>query len=251
MNKIADIIPELIGGSADLTASNLTRWKTATDYQSPSNRHGTPSGRYIRYGVREHAMCAISNGLCAYGLMIPFASTFFNFISYALGAVRLTALSQFRVLYIMTHDSIGLGEDGPTHQPIETLASCRAMPNMLVFRPADGNEVSGCYFESLRNATRPSILVLTRQNLPQLNGSSFENVAKGGYILQDCQNADICLVASGSEVSLAVDTAKLLETSGLKVNSRVFFPPIDSLPIIHYHSFIHSFLKPITCAKII
>jgi len=180
LNKIADILPELIGGSADLTASNLTRWKTAVDYQCIDSKHGTPSGRYIRYGVREHAMAAISNGLCAYGLLIPFASTFFNFISYALGAVRLTALSKFRVLYIMTHDSIGLGEDGPTHQPIETLASCRALPGLIVFRPCDGNETSGAYLESLKQTDNPSVLVLTRQNLPHLNGTSIESVAFGG-----------------------------------------------------------------------
>jgi transketolase len=122
---------------------------------------GAYTGRYIRFGVREHGMAAICNGLQAYGALIPFGATFFNFIGYALGAVRLSSLSRHQVLYIMTHDSIGLGEDGPTHQPIETLASIRALPNMLTLRPADGNETSGCYIAALENKTGPSTLILT------------------------------------------------------------------------------------------
>ena len=163
-------------------------------------------------------MAAICNGLSAYGGFIPFGATFFNFISYALGAVRLSALSKHQVLYIMTHDSIGLGEDGPTHQPIETLASIRALPNMLCLRPADGNEVSGAYLQALLHKDRPTVLILTRQNLPHLAGSSIEAVAKGGYVLQDSDGkADIILAATGSEVSLAVETAKLLAAKGVKV----------------------------------
>ncbi|KAJ3288115.1 Transketolase [Borealophlyctis nickersoniae] len=217
LNKIAPALPELIGGSADLTASNLTRWKGAEDFQAPDTGLGSYAGRYIRFGVREHAMAAICNGIEAYGGSIPFGATFFNFISYALGAVRLSALSKHHVLYIMTHDSIGLGEDGPTHQPIETAASIRALPNMLLIRPADGNETSGAYLAALENNTRPSTLVLTRQNLPHLAGSSIEKTLKGGYVLQEVEGkADVTLVGTGSEVSLAVDTAALLGKEGIK-----------------------------------
>ena len=220
INKVADILPELIGGSADLTGSNLTRWKSAVDFQPASTGLGNYAGRYIRFGVREHGMAAICNGLNAYGALIPFGATFFNFISYALGAVRLSALSKHQVLYIMTHDSIGLGEDGPTHQPIETLASIRALPNLLTLRPADGNETSGCYLAALQNTTRPSVLILTRQNLPQLNGSSIEKTLKGAYVLQEApqgKTAHLTFVATGSEVSLAVDASSLLTSQGFIV----------------------------------
>jgi transketolase len=224
LDKIADTLPELIGGSADLTASNLTRWKTAVEFQPDNNGLGHYSGRYIRYGVREHAMAAVMNGLSAYGSIIPFGGTFLNFISYALGAVRISALSSLRVLYVMTHDSIGLGEDGPTHQPIETLAGIRALPNILVFRPADGNEVSGSYLAAIEKLHAPSVLVLTRQNLPHLEGSSVEKTLLGGYVLHECENAQITLIATGSEVSLIVDTAKLLkEKDG--ISSRVVSLP--------------------------
>ncbi|KAK9720255.1 Transketolase [Basidiobolus ranarum] len=223
LNAIADKLPELIGGSADLTSSNLTRWKGAVDFQPESTGLGNYSGRYIRYGVREHGMAAISNGIGAYGALIPFASTFLNFISYAVGASRLSALSHLRIIYIMTHDSIGLGEDGPTHQPIETLATLRATPNTLVLRPADGNEVSGAYLVALKNSTRPSVIALTRQNLPQLEGSSIENVFKGGYVLQGSNKPQIILVATGSEVSIIVDAAKELEKKG--ISARIVSMP--------------------------
>ncbi|KAJ3050661.1 Transketolase [Rhizophlyctis rosea] len=217
LNKVAPILPELVGGSADLTGSNLTRWKTAEDFQHPSTQLGSYAGRYIRFGVREHGMAAIMNGIEAYGALIPFGATFFNFISYASGAVRLSALSKHQALYIMTHDSIGLGEDGPTHQPIETLASVRALPNFLTFRPADGNETSGAYLAALSNRTRPSTIILTRQNLPHLAGTTIENTLKGGYVLQDVEGkADLTIVGTGSEVSLAVDTAALLLKDGVK-----------------------------------
>ncbi|CAI2167206.1 18034_t:CDS:2 [Funneliformis geosporum] len=216
LNKIADALPELFGGSADLTGSNLTRWKTAVDFQPDSNGLGKYSGRYVRYGVREHGMAGAMNGITAYGGIIPFGGTFLNFISYALGSVRLSALSSFRVLYIMTHDSIGLGEDGPTHQPIETVASLRALPNILVFRPADGNEVSGAYLAAINNLNRPSVLCLSRQNLPQLEGSSIENTLKGGYVLRECTDARITLSGTGSEMGIVVEAAKKLESEGIK-----------------------------------
>ena len=172
-------------------------------------------------------MAAICNGIQAYGLLIPFGATFFNFISYALGAVRLSCLTRQQVLYIMTHDSIGLGEDGPTHQPIETLASLRAMPNILTLRPADGNETSGCYLAALQHKNKPSVLILTRQNLPHLAGSSIEKTLMGGYVLVDNINVKVCFVATGSEVSLAVDAAKLLYTKG--INARVVSMPSTEL----------------------
>ncbi|CAG8439496.1 8532_t:CDS:10 [Diversispora eburnea] len=226
LNKICDVLPELIGGSADLTGSNLTRWKSAGEFQADSTGIGTYSGRYIRYGVREHGMAGMMNGMTAYGGLIPFGGTFLNFISYALGSVRLAALSSFRVIYVLTHDSIGLGEDGPTHQPIETLASLRALPNILVLRPADGNEVSGAYLAAIQNLQRPSAISLTRQNVPHLEGSSIEKTLLGAYVLKEVKDANITLVATGSEVSIIVDTAKLLEKEGIKARI-VSFPSFE------------------------
>ncbi|KAJ3185364.1 Transketolase [Gaertneriomyces sp. JEL0708] len=228
LDKIAPKLPELIGGSADLTGSNLTRWKGAEDFQAKETGFGTYAGRYIRFGVREHGMAAICNGIHAYGASIPFCATFFNFISYALGAVRLSALSKHQVLYIMTHDSIGLGEDGPTHQPIETLAEMRALPNILNIRPADGNEVSGAYLVALENVHRPSTLILTRQNLPNLPGSSVEAVRKGAYVVHNADGqADICFVATGSEVSIVIEAADILIKEGVK--ARVVSMPCMEL----------------------
>lgn len=172
-------------------------------------------------------MFAIMNGLAAYGGNIPFGGTFLNFLTYGWGAARLSALSHLPVIYVMTHDSIGLGEDGPTHQPIETLVLTRATPNMLTFRPADGNEVSGTYLAALENSHRPSVIALSRQNLPQLAGSSIEIVRRGGYVLQDAENAQVILVATGSEVSLAVDAAQQLAAQGLP--TRVVSMPCTEL----------------------
>jgi len=217
ITKLADVLPELIGGSADLTGSNLTRWKGATDFQPPTTGLGQWGGKYLRFGVREHGMVAIANGLAAYGGIIPFTATFLNFVSYAAGAVRLSALSHFRVLNVATHDSIGLGEDGPTHQPVETVAWLRALPNMMVWRPADGNETSAAYLVSIKAAHTPSTLCFSRQNLPQLEGSSIEKAAKGGYVLQEVANADITIVSTGSEVCLVLEAAKSLQEKGLKV----------------------------------
>lgn len=217
LEKIYDVIPELVSGSADLTGSNNTRWKAAVDFQPPSTGIGEWSGRYMRYGVREHAMAAIMNGLSAYGTLIPAGGTFLNFVSYAAGAVRLSSLSQQRVIYVATHDSIGLGEDGPTHQPIETLAHFRALPNMMVWRPADGNECSAAYYVALTSQHTPSILALTRQNLPQLEGSTIEKAIKGGYVALEDKEADVTLVSTGSEVSICLEAVKTLkEKSNLK-----------------------------------
>lgn len=217
LSKISGALPELLGGSADLTGSNLTRWSDAVDFQNPESQLGDYSGRYIRYGVREHAMGAIMNGLHAYGLHIPTSGTFLNFVSYAIGAVRLSALSHFRVIWVATHDSIGLGEDGPTHQPVETAMALRSIPNLNFMRPADGNEVSAMYKVAIEAEFTPSVLALSRQNLPQLEGSTIEKASRGGYVLKEVENADITLVATGSEVAIARDAGVELENKGYKV----------------------------------
>lgn len=216
LQKIHDVIPELFGGSADLTGSNLTRWKEAVDFQPPATGLGDYSGRYVRYGVREHGMGAIFNGLAAYGTILPYGGTFLNFVSYAAGAVRLSALSQQRVIWVATHDSIGLGEDGPTHQPIETLAHFRALPNCMVWRPADGNETSAAYYVALTSKHTPSIIALSRQNLPQLEGSTIDKSIKGGYVLHEVEGAQVTLVSTGSEVCICIDAVKELEKKGIK-----------------------------------
>lgn len=211
LTKIEAALPELLGGSADLTPSTLTRWKTAVDFQPPSLGIGNWAGRYVRYGVREHGMGAIMNGLAAYGTVIPTSGTFLNFVSYASGAVRLSALSQVRVIWVATHDSIGLGEDGPTHQPIETLAHFRALPNCMVWRPADGNETSAAYYVALTSKHTPSILALSRQNLPQLENSTIASAIKGGYVVHEAEKADVSLISTGSEVGICVDAVKYLK----------------------------------------
>lgn len=217
LEAIHDVVPELLSGSADLTGSNNTRWKNAVDFQPPSYGIGDWAGRYLRYGVREHGMAGIMNGLSAYGTVIPAGGTFLNFVSYAAGSVRLSSLSHQRVIYIATHDSIGLGEDGPTHQPIETLAHFRALPNMMVWRPADGNETSAAYYMALTSHETPSILALTRQNLPQLEGSTIENGIKGGYTALEDKEAKVTLVATGSEVSICLEAVKYLkDNKGIK-----------------------------------
>ena len=241
LNAIAPVLPELIGGSADLTHSNLTKWKGSVDFQAGGGQLGSYAGRYLRFGVREHGMFGICNGIAAYGGLVPFASTFLNFISYGLGSVRLAALAHHHVIYIMTHDSIGLGEDGPTHQPIETLAGLRALPNILVLRPADGNEVSGAYWQALQHRDRPTVLCLSRQNLPQLRGSLAEAVARGAYTLSehgDAASLKIVLVATGSEVPICVAAAETLANSGLatRVVSMPSWELFDCQPLAYRQS---------------
>ncbi|KAG5639586.1 hypothetical protein H0H81_010788 [Sphagnurus paluster] len=216
LTAIIPHLPELVGGSADLTGSNLTKVKSSVDFQHPSTGLGTYAGTYIRYGVREHGMGAIANGLHAYGGIIPFVATFLNFVSYASGAVRLSALSGHQVIWVATHDSIGLGEDGPTHQPVETAIALRATPNVAFWRPADGNETSAAYLVALKSKKTPSVLSLSRQNLPNLEGSSIEHAARGGYVLQEVANEDLTIVSSGSEVSIAVEAAAKLNAQGVK-----------------------------------
>ncbi|THX18412.1 transketolase [Aureobasidium pullulans] len=210
LQSIQEVVPELLSGSADLTGSNNTRWEKATDFQDDSSDIGVRSGRYLRYGVREHAMAAMMNGMSAYGTIIPLGGTFLNFVAYAAGAVRLSSLSKQHVIYVATHDSIGLGEDGPTHQPIEALAHLRALPNMMVWRPADGNECSAAYYIALTSKETPSTFALTREALPHLEGSTIEKALKGGYPVLENQGAQITLVSTGSEVSICLEAVKFL-----------------------------------------
>jgi transketolase len=216
LNKLAPVLPELIGGSADLTHSNLTELKGFGDFQK-----GHYANRNVHFGVREHAMGAICNAMALHGSgLIPYGATFLIFTDYMRAAIRLSALSQAGSIWVMTHDSIGQGEDGPTHQPIETLASLRAIPNLTVFRPADGNECSGAYKIAIEKSKQhePSLLALTRQNVPNLPGTSLEGVAKGAYTIVDCQGTpDIILMGTGSEVNLCVTAAEKLTAEGKKV----------------------------------
>eukprot|EP00178_Gracilaria_changii_P010699 TRINITY_DN31062_c0_g1_i1.p1 TRINITY_DN31062_c0_g1~~TRINITY_DN31062_c0_g1_i1.p1 ORF type:complete len:688 (-),score=108.40 TRINITY_DN31062_c0_g1_i1:47-2062(-) len=205
INALAKEVPELFGGSADLNPSTLTYLKCSDDFQKE-----TYAGRNFRFGVREHGMAAICNGVAAYGCLRAFNSTFFTFIGYALGAVRLSAISEVPVIYVMTHDSIGVGEDGPTHQPIETLESVRALPNINVVRPCDGNETSGAWALAISSKNTPHVLVLSRQGCPNQEGTSAESVKKGAYILKKADKPKLVIVATGSEVQIAVAAAATL-----------------------------------------
>lgn len=208
-------VPNLIGGSADLTHSNLTNPSALklVDFQ-----RATPHGRIIRFGVREHGMSAIMNGIDAHGGLIAFGATFMNFIGYALGAVRLSSMSEHGVIYVATHDSIGLGEDGPTHQPVELAAVLRAMPHMQTFRPADQTETSAAWALAMQSRSTPSILCLSRQNAPSIEGTSFDGVRAGGYVVsKDSKKAEIILVSTGTELQVAVKAAKALRGNGLSV----------------------------------
>jgi len=208
-------IPELIGGSADLTHSNYTDIKG----ESGSFQSTSPEKRYLHFGVREHAMAAILNGIAYHKSgLIPYGGTFLVFADYMRGSMRLSALSELGVIYVLTHDSIGVGEDGPTHQPIETIPSLRAMPNMLVFRPGDGNETSGAYKLAIQNRNRPSALCLSRQGMANQANSSIEKVSKGGYVLEDSEGLpEIILIGTGSELDLCVEAGKKLKAEGKKV----------------------------------
>lgn len=231
LTKIVHELPEVIGGSADLTPSNLTKAKDSVDFQPPQSGIGDYSGRYIRYGIREHAMGAIMNGISAYGANFkPYGGTFLNFVSYGVGALRLAAISNEPVIWVATHDSIGLGEDGPTHQPIETLTHLRAIPNLHVWRPADGNETVAAYKCAIESKYTPSVITLSRQNLPQLEGSCRKKSLYGAYIIYDVQNPDVIITSTGSEVHLCIEAAKLLKKRNNPIKARVISQP-------DFHSF--------------
>ncbi|MCT4574770.1 MAG: transketolase, partial [Alphaproteobacteria bacterium] len=209
-------LPEMMGGSADLSPSNNTFNSASKDIEP-----GKFSGNYIRYGVREFAMVAIENGISLYGGLIPYVGTFLCFSDYARGAIRLSALMGTRGINIFTHDSIGLGEDGPTHQPVEHVASLRAMPNLNVFRPADSIETAECLELAVKSKNTPSIMALTRQGLPVLRKDAKENLsAKGAYILDDCKGKpDVVIMASGSELKIAVEAKNKLKGKKARVVS--------------------------------
>ncbi|MGQ7595672.1 transketolase [Streptococcus suis] len=222
INAAATVLPNFFGGSADLAHSNMTviKGEGLQDSVNPLNRN-------IQFGVREFAMGTILNGMAAHGGLRVFGGTFFVFSDYVKAAVRLSALQGLPVTYVFTHDSIAVGEDGPTHEPIEHLAGLRAMPNLNVFRPADARETQAAWYLSLTSKSTPSALVLTRQNLTVEEGTDFDKVAKGAYVVYDTEGFDTILIASGSEVNLAVKAAKELTAAGTKV--RVVSVPSTEL----------------------
>jgi transketolase len=218
MNAIEAVVPELFGGAADLTAS------TKTIFKDSANFHVDPKGRNVFFGVREFGMCAMVNGMAAHGGLIPFGSTFFVFSDYARSAIRMSALMNVHSLFVFTHDSVGLGEDGPTHQPIEQLMSLRLIPHLTDFRPADANETAACWQLALERKS-PSFMALSRQDLPVLDAAKykvFDGTKKGAYAL-DNSGKDIILIATGSEVSLIMKAAEELKAAG--INATVVSMP--------------------------
>ena len=213
LQKILETVSFFIGGSADLGASNLTKTEASRPISAKNY-----DGNYINYGIREHAMGTISNGIAAHGGLIPYCSTFFVFSDYMRPSIRMAALMNLKELFIFTHDSIGAGEDGPTHQPVEHLVSLRAMPNVCVFRPAGAVETLECY-ETAMKLDGPSCIVLSRQNLPTVRRDMGENlVEKGAYIVRSpLKKRQLTLIASGSEVSLAIQVFATLAEKGLDV----------------------------------
>jgi transketolase len=215
LEKIGPIIPELIGGSADLKESNLVFWP-----ESKAITKKDFSGKYLHYGVREFAMCAINNGIFLHGGFRPYASTFLIFSEYAKNAIRMSALMHLPVIYVFTHDSIGLGEDGPTHQSVEQLSTLRVIPGMSVWRPADVTETALSWKSSLDKLSGPSSLILTRQTLPELKRSKnqIESIQKGGYVIHDCgKKTDAIIISSGSELHICIEAAENLRKNGILV----------------------------------
>ncbi len=225
LNVMADHIPTMLGGSADLSESNNT---VLVNY--PNFEANSPTGRNIHYGVREHAMGAIMNGMAYHGGILPYGGTFLIFSDYMRPPIRIAAMVGLQVIYVFTHDSIGLGEDGPTHQPVEQLSSLRLIPNLWVIRPCDANEVKVAWKVALQRKDGPTAIVLTRQGVPTLDRSVYpseENLEKGAYILSDCEGTpDVILMATGSEVHVALGAKDILEKKGIKVRV-VNFPSIE------------------------
>lgn len=221
LDALSAKLPELVGGSADLTPSNNTKFNEAGDFQKDN-----PGGRYFRFGVREHGMGAALNGINLFGGLIAYGGTFLIFSDYMKPAIRIAAISHIPSIFVFTHDSVGLGEDGPTHQPIEQLASLRATPHLTLIRPADANEVAQSWKVALSNRNQPTALALSRQNLPTLEGTETGSVEKGAYVLKDFGTPEVILMASGSEVSLIMEAAKQLHAEGRGVRV-VSFPSWD------------------------
>ena len=225
LNAFGPKVPELLGGSADLTGSNNTNRKDSRTFTGDD-----PSGNYLHYGVREFGMSAMMNGMALHGGVIPYGGTFLVFTDYARNALRMSALMKQRVIYVMTHDSIGLGEDGPTHQPVEHLPSLRIIPNMTVWRPCDVVETGQAWADAIERREGPTVLALTRQALPgqARSAEQIADIRRGGYILKDSEGTpDLILIATGSEVGLAVEAARLLQQKGRRV--RVVSMPCTSL----------------------
>jgi transketolase len=221
LNAFAPALPEMAGGSADLTGSNLTKHSGSSVVTGDD-----ASGNYINFGVREFGMSAIGNGMATHGGLMPYSGTFLTFSDYARNALRMAALMKVQNIFVYTHDSIGLGEDGPTHQPVEHVASLRIMPNMSVWRPCDTVETAVAWRNAIERRDGPTSLILTRQNLPHQtrNDKQIESIARGGYVLQGSDGTpDLILIATGSEVSLATSAAAELSAAG--VNVRVVSMP--------------------------
>jgi len=235
LNAIAKAIPGFLGGSADLGPSNKTELVNMGDF---------PKGKNIHFGIREHAMASITNAMALYGPIIPFSATFFVFSDYLKPSARIAALSGIQHFFIWTHDSIGVGEDGPTHQPIEHLSQFRALPNFYVYRPADGAENVKCWQKALSMKHSPSAFVCSRQNLPILPDAVKGDVENGGYLLVERPNATVTIMASGSEVGLAIESAELLQTRGIAVN--VVSVPCFDLLLEQPLSYIDAIIKPHT-----
>ncbi len=228
LNAYAPHLPEFFGGSADLTGSNLTNWKDCKDYNYPGKSH--EDGNYVHYGVREFGMAAMMNGIYLHGGFRPFGGTFHVFSDYCRNGIRMSALMKLPVIYVLTHDSIGLGEDGPTHQPVEHHVSLRVIPNLHLWRPADAVETAVAWREAINRTDGPAALALTRQGVPHLERTpeQIEAIAKGGYVLRDCDGKpDAIIIATGSEVHLADEAAKILADEGKKI--RVVSMPCEDV----------------------
>ena len=247
LNVFAPMLPELAGGSADLTGSNLTRHDGSLDISGDD-----AAGNYIYFGVREFGMSAICNGIALHGGLIPYCGTFLTFSDYARNALRMAALMRVRNIFVYTHDSIGLGEDGPTHQPIEQLSSLRIMPNMRVWRPCDTVETAVAWCDAIERSEGPTSLVLTRQGVPHQPRSDEQVAAirRGGYVLRDSGTApDILFIATGSEVALAMGAAAVLEEEGTA--ARVVSMPCTDLFDAQPEQYRHAVLPPDTTARVV
>ena len=246
LNAFAPMLPELVGGSADLTGSNLTKHDGSTPISGDD-----ASGNYLWFGVREFSMTAIGNGLALHGGVIPYSGTFLTFSDYARNALRMAALMEIQNILVYTHDSIGLGEDGPTHQPVEHTASLRLMPNMSVWRPCDTVETAVAWRHAIERRDGPTSLVLTRQGVPfhARTAGQIADVARGGYVLRDAAGApDIVLIATGSEVALAVAAAEILQHDGVK--TRVVSMPCADVFDDQDDSYRESVLPASVSAKV-
>ncbi len=246
LDAILPHLPLVIGGSADLTPSNNTRFKGAVDFSKTQR-----NGRYLRFGVREHAMAALVNGIAVSDLLVPFGATFFCFVDYMRAAVRLAALSQYPSIFVFTHDSIGLGEDGPTHQAVEQFASLRCMPGLTVIRPADANETAMAWKFALEHRSGPVVLALTRQKLPVLDRKKYapaEGLVRGAYTLCGSPEPEVLLIGTGSETSIALAAYDTLSSAG--VAARVVSMPSWDLFEAQTESYRHEVLPPAVTARV-